>query len=219
MISKQKGGIDMHKYIGTLETSTEPKRIFSYSVGNKYRIEDSLDDIMLAFINSDLTMQFMTPGIISLENINNGRVIIRLKESYITVIESDDLGYSDNVVKEIKPYFRINNFSEDLNYKNIVLEISGLSVDDRTKLSDRLKFDDVGHLYELTDDVNYILIENCDVYGFKFLKDVCLDDNYGDIFVCPLFHDDDEGYYIGDGIIVNITRDARIDINGTISAR
>lgn len=89
----------------------------------------------------------------------------------------------------------IKNFIDDLNYHNIVLDITEV---DPVSLRQRLNKDYVNHLYEMDEDrhIQYIHIENCDLQGHRTLSDVWLE-KY-ELFV---LHEDEGGFCIEDALL------------------
>lgn len=79
----------------------------------------------------------------------------------------------------------------DYNYENIAFDIRGV---DHKLLLDKLRRDDVNHLYEL-ERSNFIAIWNCDLQGFECDCDICFDGVAKTYIMAELIHQDGDWYY------------------------
>ena len=61
----------------------------------------------------------------------------------------------------------IQDFVEDLNYKNILLNLQHVN---KARLKSKLKEDMLNKLYRL-DDTNYLWVENCDYQGEEIVDE------------------------------------------------
>lgn len=87
----------------------------------------------------------------------------------------------------------INDFVEDLNYNNILLDLKHI---DKEKLKQKLKEDNLNKLWRL-ENANYLWVENCDYQGEEIetqedLKEM-IDDDY---VLYSLYYADGLGYFI-----------------------
>lgn len=92
--------------------------------------------------------------------------------------------------EDVNKVYQITNFIE-FNYENIVFDINGV---DRNLLLDKLKEDDVNHLYEL-EGANFIAIWNCDLQGFKNDDDIYIDSLSGFFRMAELMYQDGNWCY------------------------
>lgn len=88
----------------------------------------------------------------------------------------------------------------DFNYEPVLFDIRGV---DKDELKMKLKIDYINHIWEV-DDVDYIAINNCDVWGYPNLDDIFLDVDESILTIYKLEKDGDGDYtYISNGIAMN----------------